>query len=229
MVDRPILFSAPMVRALLAGTKTQTRRVLQGSALSAHEPQWEAVESDDGVWRLQADTGEVRGQIVPDIRFEAGDRLYVREAWRTWNTADRQAPCDILPHTYSIYYEATPNTDHIRGPLAFDAGKFRQAMHMPRWASRLTLTVTEVRVQRLQDISESDAVAEGCFKDKASGRVFENKAAMHVGGEHWCNAREWYADLWDHLNADRGFEWDTDPWVVAISFTVERRNIDAAA
>lgn len=202
MTNRPILFSAPMIRALLAGRKKQTRRVL-----------------------ANGETGE---PPTKSPRFAVGDRLYVRELWRTGLAYDDLPPAQ-MGGDEPIRYEVDGNVEAYGGVPERGWGRLRQGMHMPRWASRLTLTVTDVRVQRLQDISESDAVAEGCFKGKASGRVFESEASMHLGGEQWCNAREWYADLWDRLNADRGFEWDADPWIVAVSFTVQRRNIDEAA
>ena len=96
---------------------------------------------------------------------------------------------------------------------------------MPRWASRLTLTITDVRVQRLQDISEEDARAEGSYPEFEidlatffSGRDFqpENSSTHYLGFKH----------LWDRLNAKRGYGWDTNPEVVALTFTVRKRNID---
>lgn len=180
-MDRPILFSGAMVKALLDGKKTQTRRVLA-----------------DGT------TGEGPTQSP---KFFVGDRLWVREAWRTHVGSDDVAPRDISPELL-VQYEAS-------GPSFGDglSGKVRPGMFMPRWASRLTLMVTEVRVQRLQDISVDDAKAEGV--DLIESRF------------HTRTAR--FKDLWNRLNDDRGFGWSTNPWVVAVSFTVERRNIDQVA
>ena len=88
---------------------------------------------------------------------------------------------------------------------------------MPRWASRLTLTVTDVRVQRLQDISEADAVAEGC--DAVLALTIKRPNGAHPG-----NPRECYCDLWNSLHGHGA--WDANPWVVAVTFTVQRGNID---
>ncbi|RFC65033.1 hypothetical protein DYI37_03980 [Fulvimarina endophytica] len=90
-------------------------------------------------------------------------------------------------------------------------------MFMPRWVSRLTLVVTEVRVEHLQDISEDDARAEG-MAVTWSGNMAEGPSKF---------ADENFAELWDSLNAKRGYGWDTNPWVVAITFTVHQSNIDA--
>ncbi|MDI6026762.1 hypothetical protein QBK99_11225 [Corticibacterium sp. UT-5YL-CI-8] len=246
--ELPILFSAPMVRALIReiehpGTgKTQTRRVISSARVFAtpERPAW-TLRGDDLVralqnadrfrrmdgdgWFWEADAFQwqapaTRTGWLAHIGYAPGDCLYVREAWRTHDRLDHFAPSD-LPEFTDVFYEAD-----IGGELEAATGKFRQGMHMPRWASRITLTVTDVRVQRLQEISEADAIVEGCFKGKASGRVFANAMSMHLGGDEWANARDWYADLWDSLNAKRGYGWDANPWVVAITFTPIFGNID---
>ena len=131
MTDRPIIFSAPMVRALMAGTKTQTRRVVKP------QPQCE------------------RPTIIKrGVRFVPGDRLWVRENWRTEARYDATAPRD-LPVTAVISYEA----DYLAEPNDGCRGRLRPAIHMPRRASRLTLTVADVRVHRLGHMTERYAEA----------------------------------------------------------------------
>ena len=184
MADKPILFSAPMVRAMLVGTKTQTRRAF-------------TVDLDLGV----------NSSMKP--RIAIGDRLYVREAWRATRHIDGKAPRDMVK-TESVQFIADGTTK--RAFLQFEAGKHRQAMHMPKWASRLTLTVTDVRVQRLQDISRGDAMDEGCpFANMADGP----------------NPRDWYAEIWNQINGPGA--WEANPWVAAYSFTVQHGNIDRVA
>lgn len=223
MADRPILFSGPMVRALLDGRKTQTRRVLKSI---------EHTQGDEyHIWGNGGGVVGVHEIDVPKtamdyVNYETGDRLYVREAWRTFDGAgmwDDLPPRELSPQI--VWYEADG-----KAPEDIFPGKFRQAMHMPRWASRLTLIVTDVRVQRLQEISQDDAIAEGPgFIAKITGEVCESVAAHRLGiGPRWRTPRDWYADLWDSLNADRGYGWDANPWVVAVSFTVEHANIDAS-
>jgi hypothetical protein len=208
MADRPILFSAAMVRALLAGTKTQTRRIIKDAPT---EPGWICYEA----------AGE-RKWIGPNgypsmpcaLRFAKGDRLYVREHWRTESRAyDDLAPSE-MDADYPVIYEADADWSTNK-----TVGRFRQGMHMPRWASRLTLTVTDVRVQRLQEISEEDAKAEG-LEWVAPTWGIEGIA------DSWdADPVIAYAWLWESINGDGA--WDANPWIVAVSFSVEKVNIDA--
>lgn len=234
MPDRPILFSAPMVLGILReiekpGTgKTQTRRIasLRKGLRLDDIREWKPVFSRDQ---------------IADPRYAVGDRLYVREAWRVSKRWDDTPPRDLEPRKMSIVMEAGGSIANEGDPLRWIPsdwphgerpdwiGKFRQGMHMPRWASRITLIVTDVRVQRLQKISQEDAIAEGPgFVGKITGEVCESVAAHRTGlGPRWRTPRDWYADLWDSLNAKRGYGWDTNPWVAAYTFTPELRNIDA--
>lgn len=247
MADRPILFSAPMVRALLDGRKFQTRRVIKfagiGNVLEfekvAKDPQGRPVyEMRDRMgkhYARPAAPGLVDYHYSTPIGF--GDRLWVRETylpdppsddpswgdnvcsyveWSGCGSRVSDVPRPLRDSAFCIY-RADPMWDDC--PMVW-----RPSIHMPRWASHVTLTVTDVRVERLQDISEADAVAEGCFKGKASGRVFANETSMHLGGDEWANARDWYADLWDQINGPGA--WDANPWVAAYTFSVQRQNID---
>ncbi|WP_010137556.1 hypothetical protein [Oceanicola sp. S124] len=200
MSDRPIPFFGPMVRALLEGRKTQTRRVLnpwceEPPAFIFREGIY-AYDENDAAYKLPKTHG-------------VGDLLWVREAWRTWAQYDPFPPRALEAGTH-VAYEATPDIPN----LGSNAGKYRPGMFMPRWASRLTLIVTDVRVQRLQEISEADAAAEG-----SAGYVSSN-------GEDGESPSEEFRSLWDSLNAKRGFGWDANPWVAAYSFRVEKINID---
>lgn len=208
MTDRPILFSAPMIRSLLAGSKTQTRR-----SLAMPEGPIDAIFQKDGVWWTgDALTGEKDGDIP--IRIKIGDRLWVREAWRCEARYDDCSPTR-LPRHAPIYYAADPNP---RDSEPGCAGRLRASMHMPRRASRLTLTVTDVRVQRLNEISEDDAIAEGYPppEQRAQSGVAEIRDAYPIA---------WYSGLWDSING--AGSWARNDWVVAYTFAVARRNIDA--
>ena len=208
MADRPIIFSGPMVQALLAGRKSQTRRVLKPQPDTTSDPsglgEWGAVNRYD-YWRPAA-------EIRP---YQVGDRIWVREAF-------------IGPYAYEV--NEYPPRDWGNKAIWFPAdgpvpekhaGQFwhraRPSIHMPRWASRLTLTVTGVRVQRLQEISEADAIAEGC--DAVLALTIKRPNGAHPG-----NPRECYCDLWNSLHGPGA--WDANPWVVAITFSVQRGNID---
>lgn len=231
MVDRPISFSAPMIRALIDGRKTQTRRVLHPQPPSDYAligifaPRLTAVFNPGGRDRPANPDWDVSIRLP----YMPGDRLWVREAWRTERAFDPYRPRDLpwieLPRL-PIFYEATPNGDP--SPWGNQWGRKRPGRFMPRLASRLTLIVENVRVQRVQEISRDDAVAEGLHCLKASGRYVVNSGDQYCGvASH--DPREVYSWYWDHLNAARGFAWEASPWVVALTARVIKRNIDEFA
>lgn len=204
MTVRPILFSGPMVRALLDGRKTQTRRVLRAPA--PFDP------SDD--ISVEVATGFVEPQ------YRRGDRLWVREGH--YLTDDGTAGYAVYAENVSDVSAHLEEIEDLRTrhPLIDWSRhtRLRPSIHMPRWASRLTLTVTDVRVQRLWDISEKDAKAEG---------VPPPPEGIAPEWSHYDSYVDVFADVWDSLNADRA-PWGSNPWVVALSFTVQRGNIDQA-
>ncbi|WP_296222694.1 hypothetical protein [uncultured Sphingomonas sp.] len=203
MTDRHILFSGPMVRALLDGSKTQTRRVLKPQPPSEARYSGIHYASDEPAsWFFNSPQGPRKIRE----RYEPGDRLWVREAWKCEERFHAVAPRDLKPGV-PVYYSADPDP---RDSNPGCAGRQRAGMHMPRWASRLTLIVTDVRVQRLQEISEVDAIREGVTLIEES--IEDPRMAFM-----W---------LWDSLNASRGFGWDANPWVCALTFTVQPQNID---
>lgn len=229
MTDRPILFSGPMVRALLDGRKTQTRRVVK--------PQ-PKVPFDAGVWyrpfkgsrQFQfAGRDHLIHAYCNDVVYIPDDRLWVRETWRPHYLGDGIWDLDV---SYAADGEKRRIMDGEFGekdwtwPKAADRGNV-SPLFMPRWASRLTLTVTDVRVQRLQDISEGDAIAEGCrpFFDHDN----PTEQAGPNGKVHQMAPLRGPLDdfrrLWDSLNAHRA-PWNSNPWICAVSFTVNKSNID---
>jgi len=189
--ERPILMSAPMVRALLAGTKTQTRRVARLSPMHMG---------------MALEPGEMaHGTPLKTCPYgQRGERLWVREAWRSGKLTDRFAPREMTPHV--VWYEADG-----QAPEAC-SGKLRPGMFMPRWASRITLEVTGVRVERLQDISEADARAEG---------VEPADEPNPLRWQHYSPHGVAYAKLWDSINGPGA--WDSNPFVWCVSF----RRVDA--
>ena len=217
MTDRPIPFSPPMMRALLReiaapGTgKTQTRRVLKPQPPDgSHSPHTMRVGT---TLHFTKPKGSMTDQPMP---FAVGDRLWVREAWRTAEAYDDVKPRDMGGEE-PIKYLADDSMETWGWKIDRHlTGRKRPPMFMPRWASRVTLTVTDVRVQRMQDISAEDARAEG---HPRSDKPYPQEV-------HDDAARDWFMDLWDSLNAARGFGWDANPWVVAVTFTPELRNID---
>jgi hypothetical protein len=195
MKERPILFSPPMVRALLNGAKTQTRRVVKPK----HLPFVENLTANflGGKW------GE-----RPTPYGKPGDRLWVREAWRAPSSCDRLPPRSISD-SEGVRFMAEETLGADPG-----FGKGRPGMFMPRWASRITLEITEVRVERLQDISEADAIAEGCTKNH-NGYFWGGPHAV-IGLKQMTTAQKAYRDLWESINGPGS--WEANPWVWAVSF-----------
>ena len=248
MSDKPILFSAPMVRALLSGTKTQTRRVIKGATAICREPCWEAHRAADGAWRIMADTAAVRGEATVYLDRAVGDRLYVRETFALCPKTAWALPKIVSPDDADMaaYYRA--DFDRSGRP------RWKPSIHMPRWASRITLTVTDVRVQRLQDISEADAIAEGAtsrphcsgFRGmydgwsmdwsrvgelsrfaKEGGRLSENDVSLGSAVTAFASFINETDDQRWNLKDD-GL-WAKNPWVAAYTFTVAPGNIDQIA
>lgn len=196
MKERPILFNGRMVRALLAGTKTQTRRLVK--------PQPSILAGDLLCWKDDALTDDQMAERSP--YGKPGDRLWVRETFakiagqtQAWIETDYRA-------TYT-------HGDRLGDSLGIKK-RWTPAIHMPRAASRITLEVTGVRVERLQAISEADAIAEGCT---------QNHNGYFLGGPHevsglkqMATARQAYCDLWEHINGPGS--WSANPWVWVVEF-----------
>ena len=184
MRERPILFTGAMVRAILSGSKSQTRRVVKYQAPDlVDDDGWPLVDrSIDGI-------GEVRGACPYG---QSGDQLWLQETWAAPHAYDHLPP-RLIPQGARIHYAATED----RGGLLW-----RPSIHMPRWASRITLEVTGVRVERLQDISEADALAEG-----VSAILDEMRRATPR-----CD----FQALWQSINGPGS--WDANPWVWIVEF-----------
>lgn len=213
MNDAPLIFSAPMVRALLDGRKTQTRR---------------------RVWRAK---GAPNDPTMPSLtpwfrryeRWRAGDR----ELWiwtkETWGDLDADHPLCVdgrKPQPGDkLVYRANPGDDYQWSAPVGHPGLadfvWRSSMHQYRWASRLTLQVRDMRMERLHDISEEDARAEGALKMLMDddGKFYEGPT--FEGGTY----RTGFAGLWAHIHGPES--WARNDEIIAISFTVHKTNIDA--
>jgi hypothetical protein len=265
MGDKPILFSGPMVRALLEGRKTQDRSLLKptgggfgGVPMYPEYANGERIGSTSPPHFI--DLAQENGGVplyLGCTPINPGDRLWVRETFGFGTRPDPFQGCvdGIEYRADEAYLEEhddlplhTPEhpDDFCYGDVT--ATGWRPSIHMPRWASRITLLVTDVRVQRLRDISEDDAVAEGIELDVACcgspQTLFD--ADPQTGepipvGEECCgrpeirtDPRETFRALWDSLNANRKDKdgkrlpraWVDNPWVVALTFEVIAQNID---
>ena len=187
---RPILFKDEMVRAILDGRKTQTRRVMK--------PQPEGGLD----FTPFAPFGVVNGKGNPLIcrHGQPGDRLWVRETWQHLHNEGQKADQfeQWQQNSIDCFYladESSPNNKPM-------SGRWRPSIHMPRWASRITLEITDVRVERLQDISNEDAVAEGI------GTPCDMRYA----------ALDAFKPLWESINGPDS--WEANPWVWVIEYTI---------
>lgn len=195
MSERPILFTPDNIWAILAGEKWQTRRVIKpqpegGIRRSPFVPS--GIEDGHG-YELSCPYGA------------PGDLLWVKEAWAVDGSVDeaRAAYEDVMGGTpgNGPYYRA----DKVHEGTGLT---WRNAMYMPRWASRLTLRITEVRVERVQDISPDDCRAEGARPMNEASLLWRETIRAN------------YRTLWDSINTKRGYPWDSNPWVWVVSFEV---------
>ena len=213
MKERPILFSGPMVRALIDGRKTQTRRVMKPNACGLEVDEITELPALDPILKcvVSGHSGVWEDGHGFDLRWNCpygvpGDRLWVRETWQFDNAEyvalHKREPWHGGPsrEAAEVHYRATE-----RHPDIFP--KWTPSIFMPMWASRLTLEITNVRVERVQDISEDDAKAEGVT-------LIQGNPRRHDGLDFSSE----YASLWDSLNAKRGYGWKVNPWVWVVSF-----------
>lgn len=226
MAERPILFSAPMVRAILAGTKTQTRRVVKPT------PQ---MVTNRTIQPWGGDAAALLGLLTQTGKScpygQPGDRLWVREAFRFTDPFDAESPSRVGERCLDAGYK-TPwapmqfEADKARQnwidvgtptfpPKDITAGKLRPGMFMPRWASRILLEITDVRVERLQDISDADVDAE-CFGGNYPEAVLPEIFPRREGGWGHLSMQQCFQRLWESINGDES--WEANPWVWVVSF-----------
>jgi len=209
MNERPILFNTASVQGILAGRQTQTRRVIRPQP----EPDPDGKKyNKDGLWWASAKCQSMIGikqmsSLCPYGKL--GDLLWVKETWRVEQELDNHKPSEFSG--WSVNYK-----DHRIRMLGFgdtDWGRWRSPRFMPKWAARIWFEITGVRVEKVQDISEEDALAEGCrglswYRHPSSGIVTDDGLLPS----------EEFRDLWDSINAKRGHSWETNPFVWVIEF-----------
>ena len=216
MKERPIIFSAPMIRAILSGVKTQTRRVVK-------VPQWLERQSPD---MKQAFADKAFG-VTPCLQVPCADGSVqrLRNPWhwpepsRLW-VRETFAPClgGAEGPDNPTLYRADNESGH------YERLTWKSPIFMPRWASRITLEITNVRVERLQEISEADAKAEGAvYHDNGLNQFKQKREGWSMTGETDWNkclgtARFAFGNGWNSLNAKRGYSWASNPHVWVIEF-----------
>lgn len=235
MKEHPILFSAPMIRAILAGTKTQTRRLVKPQPDHAQIHEWKGQTLYDGecrywCWRDQVwyeasvdchGRDDVSALLLPFAKWKVGDRLWVRETWycdhafaETKGTAEQ-----ISEWREMMYYRAdVPGGRFADADSWGEPGGWKPSIHMPRWASRITLELTDVRVERVQSISDADIAAEGVTAEAAIDLFFAKKRPVGVSMPLAGPMRP--IDAWRiGWSAINGAEsWAANPWVWVLGF-----------
>lgn len=243
MKERPIIFSGPIINAILAGRKTQTRRVIKCNCNCLHNGKllgewglskppyrWTGAK-DDALWQLfgespvvgdwvewfQTDVDDYASEKVPCPYGKPGDRLWVRESWLKLDRDHRHdvsKPNDWLvpwgdkPRRNGCAYKADATSESERCRLELGYKNWTPSIHMPRWASRITLEVTNVRVERLREITEADSQAEGV-------EMCEHFAkAQH--GHPLQPHRTAFAWLWASIHGRES--WCANPWVWVVEF-----------
>lgn len=227
--EKPILFSGPMVKAILAGEKTQTRRIVRGADHGSHVT---GLVERGGKWQHQFNNAPPGSEVakkwpgglieIVNLKcpYEIGMPLWVRETWRPKGVDTPLSTC-TGPEDISFAADADE--------AEWATSKWRSPIFMPRWASRITLKVTEVKAERLQDISKEDAIAEGTLAyldylhqfPKKYDRAMNTacRLAKQAGETHSAPIQFQFAALWDSINGKKqGHDWDSNPWVFVISF-----------
>lgn len=205
MKERPILFKKPMVRAILDWRKTQTRRVMkpQPAMADGSFTDWERIEQVGRLFHVFANRPHKAVFTVKCPYGQIGDRLWVRETWREKSRTSAQT---------LVHYLADDAERWMSGRvLPFDFARqqrIRPSIFMPRWASRITLEITCVRVERVCDISGYDAIREGSSYHDTTSSLSE------------------FRYLWDVINAKRGYGWDSNPFVWVIDFKQVKDGLD---
>ena len=212
--ERPIIFSAEMVRAILEGRKTQTRRVLEPQPV-LYNGKLDILDNGRYVRVATKIVNDFPETKLISCPYQVGDRLWVKETW--WDDCALREKEGYKQDDY-LYYRADGEAiEQFECAYGF---KWRSPLFMPRWASRITLEITGLRVERLQDITQRDAVNEGVI---FMGGMFDE-----ADQAPWCpslkdqepmaSPRDAYGRLWDSLNAKRGYAWESNPWVWVIEF-----------
>jgi len=195
--ERPILFSAPMVRALLSGAKTQTRRAMKPQPIQGG-PLRDGWHWSKGAWNFPIDERVSSARVLAEVcpYGQPGDRLWVKETY--------------------IYLTPLGLYGYRAGPDLFVSPRWKSPLFMPRQASRITLEVTGIRVERLQDISEEDARAEGIARTASVGPCRAMGWRGFDGAPAHMRGAAAYRDLWESINGPDS--WAANPWVWVVEF-----------
>lgn len=232
MKERPILFSGQMVNALLEGRKTQTRRVVKFHKLFSHADWPTIFRTNDGLWGWTDADKPIAAMLArpgkPCPYGQVGDRLWVRETWLPDPPRDFGGSVmfdGTFPHPLNLIPERYRHPGYCIFKAAWqgDPLRYHPSIFMPRWASRITLEITGVRVERLQEITEEAAIAEGIEKTDWPYSCEPYRNYLIPDRRPGCNkstAVASYYSLWESING-KTHPWSENPWVWVIEFKRE--------
>ena len=205
--ERPILFNTEMIQAVLEGRKTETRRIFKKQPIGLFQRFVNTLGYPASLGWLWAGFGYKKDPTFYKCPYgQVGDRLWVRETW--WRKGKWQL--DIYKEEYEFV-----GTKGVAGYCATDPEPDKKysykypSIFMFRWASRITLEITEIKVERVQDITDGGVAKEGV-----------DWSSTEIGNKHGSPAKDTFANLWDSINKKRGFPWESNPWVWVIKFKV---------
>lgn len=202
---KPILFSTTMIQAIMAGRKIQTRRVMRpqpkGGQFTGYATGDELGRADKNFYAGFKFSGQKSvSPLFYKSPYMRGDLLWVRETWTAPFLPFNMRPSDMPEGTHIVYRADEPEASY----------RWRPSIFMPRWASRIILKVEDIRVERLQDATLNDLIAEGCPAEYLPDNCNGMSQAVHG----------WFEHLWDGLNDARGYGWRINPWVWVIEFSI---------
>lgn len=208
MRELPILFSTPMVQAILDGRKIMTRRTVKNIPEGTHRVEQIGESLFEAHWGIHGNSMFLDGATEIKCPYQPGDRLWVRE---TWAYIDRGFGGDAGGYVYRASENGQLWETETEG------WRWRPSIHMPKEAARIWLEVTNVRVERLQEISQKDIEFEGIWHYSQEYR--EEICIWRDCAEAIRDIRtKYFKKLWDGINLKRGYGWDTNPWVWVVSF-----------
>uniref|UniRef100_A0A6M3M4N7 Uncharacterized protein n=1 Tax=viral metagenome TaxID=1070528 RepID=A0A6M3M4N7_9ZZZZ len=216
MTERPILFNSKLVSAILEGHKTQTRRVIKpqpdfSGLIYPSLLKWRRFRSKWGAFPQNASRGSIPMYVYNCPFGKVGDKLYVREKFQLSKGDFAPTLEEELSKKPRVLYYASDN------PRYRDKDKWKPSIHMPKWASRITLEITDIRVEQLQDISGEDCWKEGVDEE---GDDYNRAEHYMIGGsqiEGGSPERYAFIGLWDSITK-REYQWDRNPWVFVLTF-----------
>lgn len=213
MRERPILFSTSMVQAILAGRKTMTRRLTGLDGFNEEPDRWEYVRCFDGHAKFSEKGNHIMEWYVKCHYGKPGDVLWVRETWAPWGDSSCAYLADGFVQRYGAWERDTTKLHQVER-----IERRKPSIHMPKAAARILLQITDIRVERLQDITHKDAIAEGASDTLSFSEINLLKDLDWIIPSPFMSHQFGFVSLWCKINGTDN--WEANPWVWVVSFKV---------